>query len=348
MISKMKFSEIKEFCLNSNPPCTHIYRGNETWSAYLDEKLATIYRLTGETQVSFWLQRPNGQIIYYSSHPDQPISTFYFEDEMPGVLHQHDFLELGYVIEGQAVQLFSGREYVFPTGSFWFSDRSCIHQDVYRRENLMTVYFSFNNTIFDSSFMNLIENLELRTFLHSALIMQKRMRQFLSFLPRSTPPPEVTQLVEQMADEVMEKRPGWRFVLRGLLARLFVLLFENYDLELTNQSKVWSSQTLYSEITTYIKEHYAEVTLQSLSEMYHYTPDFLSRLLKDNCGLSYSEYVQWIRVEKACEFLENTSDSIDTIIERVGYHNKRFFYSIFQQQMQMTPKEYRQTKRKNK
>lgn len=337
----MLFSDIKKFCLTSQPKCTRIFRGNDNWSAYLNERNITTYRMTGETQVSFWLQQPNGTIIYYCpSYPPQGMSMFYFENELPGPLHRHDFLELGYVIEGDAVQLFSGQEYIFPTGSFWLSDRSCVHQDVYLRKNLFTIFFNFSNNLFDQSFMNLLDDKGLREFMHNALVEQRKMRQFLSFIPRHTCP-EIQPLLEQMANEVTHRGVGWEMVLRGLLARLFSILLQNFDIELTNQKKIWSSQLLYSEITRYIQENYTSVTLQSLSQLYHYTPDFLSRLIKENCGLSYSEYIQFVRVEKACGLLENSSEPIDEIIEKVGYHNKRFFYRIFRELMEMTPKEYR-------
>lgn len=340
----MNFFEMKKFCVNFNDP-KHIDKlEDENWSAYLDEKQAIHYKMPGETQVSFWLQNPPGKITYYSSNQDKNSCIIYFERETPGPLHQHDFLELGYVIEGDAVQLFSGREYIFPTGSLWFSDRSCIHQDVYQKKDLFTVFFSFNSIIFDNAFMSQIENKNLRIFLQNALMEQKRLHQFILFSPQTYPIPEVRQIVEQMAGEVMDKSPGWELVLRGLLVRLLTILLNRYDLTLTNQMKILPSQAVYLEIFSYIKEHYADVTLQGLSEYYHYTPDFLSRLLKDNCGLSYSEFVQEVRVKKACELLENTSDTIDQVMEKVGYHNKHFFYSIFQKQMQMTPKEYRRLK----
>lgn len=341
----MDFAEMKKFCAAIDGPVSKSYLGEENWSAYLDEKRAVHYIMRGDTQVGFWLQKKEGHICYYSSKAGANSSKICFSKEVPGPLHRHDFLELGYVIEGNAVQLFSGQEYIFPTGSFWLSDRSCIHQDVYQKKDLFTVFFSFNNMLFDNTFMNLIENNELRVFFQNALIEQKRMRQFISFLPRpDSSGAEVKCIVGQMADEVMAKRPGWKLVLRGLLVRLLTMLLEQYGVELTNQKKMFSSQAVYSEIAAYIKEHYADVTLQGLSEYYHYTSDSLSRLLKDNCGLSYSEYVQWVRVEKACELLENTSDTIDRIMEKVGYHNKRFFYSIFEKQVQMTPREYRRLK----
>lgn len=175
----MDFAEMKKFCAAIDGPVSKSYLGEENWSAYLDEKRAVHFIMRGETQVSFWLQKKEGHICCYSSKGGSDTFKICFSKEVPGPLHRHDFLEFGYVIKGNAVQLFSGWEYIFPTGSFWLSDRSCIHQDVYQKKDLFTVFFSFNNTLFDNTFMNLIENNELRVFLQNALIEQKRMRQFI-------------------------------------------------------------------------------------------------------------------------------------------------------------------------
>ena len=58
--------------------------------------------------------------------------------------------------------------------------------------------------------------------------------------------------------------------------------------------------------------------------------------------MSYSAYVQHIRLEHAEKLLLSTDKSITEIAEMIGYHNKGFFYRIFKEKYGVTPKEYRE------
>ena len=74
---------------------------------------------------------------------------------------------------------------------------------------------------------------------------------------------------------------------------------------------------------------------------FHFQKDYFNRLIKKNTGMTYSEYLQNIRLSEAQKLLLHTEMSISDIAEHVGYHNKGYFYKIFTQKYGMTPAEYR-------
>ena len=57
--------------------------------------------------------------------------------------------------------------------------------------------------------------------------------------------------------------------------------------------------------------------------------------------MTYSAYLQQVRLEKAAFMLTRSNMTIDEICEAVGYRNKGFFYKIFKQKYGMKPAEYR-------
>ena len=57
--------------------------------------------------------------------------------------------------------------------------------------------------------------------------------------------------------------------------------------------------------------------------------------------MTYSEYLQSIRLEQAKRMLIETDLTISEIAEQTGYHNKGYFYRIFTEKYNMTPGEYR-------
>lgn len=57
--------------------------------------------------------------------------------------------------------------------------------------------------------------------------------------------------------------------------------------------------------------------------------------------MTYSEYLQNIRLEQAKRLLIETELTISEISEQVGYHNKGYFYQLFVNKYNMTPGKYK-------
>lgn len=57
--------------------------------------------------------------------------------------------------------------------------------------------------------------------------------------------------------------------------------------------------------------------------------------------MTYTEYLQHLRLQKAEELLLHTRLTIDAIAAEVGYKNKGYFYKIFTERHRMTPAQFR-------
>ena len=58
-----------------------------------------------------------------------------------------------------------------------------------------------------------------------------------------------------------------------------------------------------SMITNYIKENYkADLSLESLAEIFGYSPAYLSKMLKRYAGINYKAYLQNVRLEHAYQY----------------------------------------------
>ncbi|MCK5662670.1 MAG: helix-turn-helix domain-containing protein [Thiotrichaceae bacterium] len=67
---------------------------------------------------------------------------------------------------------------------------------------------------------------------------------------------------------------------------------------------------------------------------------FLRRFVKAT-GLKPSEYLQRLRIQKACEYLENSQHSFDVIANEVGYEDTGACRKIFVRLIGLTPGEFR-------
>ena len=74
---------------------------------------------------------------------------------------------------------------------------------------------------------------------------------------------------------------------------------------------------------------------------FHFYEDYFNRLLKVQTGMTYIEYLQMLRLERAEMLLTETNNTIEQIAEEAGYHNKGYFYRIFIERNNCTPAQYR-------
>ena len=102
---------------------------------------------------------------------------------------------------------------------------------------------------------------------------------------------------------------------------------------------------LFEEITDYMLAHLNRLSTALLAEEFHFQEDYFNRLIKAQSGLTYTEYLQLLRLRKAEELLTHTDKTIEKIAEEVGYHNKGYFYKIFLEKHHLTPAQYRRTQR---
>ena len=102
------------------------------------------------------------------------------------------------------------------------------------------------------------------------------------------------------------------------------------------------SENVVSRAASYIREHYAEeITLDEVSRLVDISPYYFSKLFKQETGENFIEYLTYIRIEKAKEFLANPRCSIKEVCIMCGYSDPNYFSRIFKKYVGMTPSEYR-------
>lgn len=84
-----------------------------------------------------------------------------------------------------------------------------------------------------------------------------------------------------------------------------------------------------------------KLTLQKLAHYLHVSESYLSRLFKEETGISFTQYLNEIRINRSKELLSNTQMSIVEIALFVGYEDQSYFTKVFRRLTGMTPKKFR-------
>lgn len=120
---------------------------------------------------------------------------------------------------------------------------------------------------------------------------------------------------------------------------------ENFSLEFSrylNQLRQNTFQGILSHIDKEISEHYMEkLSLKYLSEKYYINSAYLGQVFKKQYNVSFKDYLNGYRIEKAADLLRRSDDKIYKIAEKVGYNNTDYFINKFVQLKEKTPLQYR-------
>lgn len=101
----------------------------------------------------------------------------------------------------------------------------------------------------------------------------------------------------------------------------------------------------YAEIVMrWIEEHYAEeAVMEQLAATTHLTPNYLSRVFRQETGSSITDYLIARRIRQACRLLETTDLSVEHIGQQLGYANTSYFIHLFKKETGLTPLKYRRS-----
>lgn len=95
-------------------------------------------------------------------------------------------------------------------------------------------------------------------------------------------------------------------------------------------------------IIEYIRQHYMEqLTLSRVAGAVSLSPSYVSRLVKTETGIRFTEVVHEIRIAQASRLLRNTSMRVYEVASAVGIENYVYFYQLFRSYHGVSPKQYR-------
>lgn len=251
--------------------------------------------------------------------------------------HTHKFAELVYIIDGEAVHYIDGTEYKTKKGDLIFINYGQTHEfsgnENYSYYNILYVPEFFSSQLINSENIYDIFRIILADDFEGA-------RQLVSF--SGTELSALSGLVFEMEKEYNEKKPGYKSVLNGLSRVLFTMLLRKLG------DTAAPADDVMPEILEYVDRNcYGKISLSDLAAKTFYNPSYFSRVFKKTFGTSLKSYVKSKRIDKAKQLLLTENDSVDAIMLRVGYSDKKRFYAHFKELCGVTPSEYRKNGKKS-
>jgi len=110
------------------------------------------------------------------------------------------------------------------------------------------------------------------------------------------------------------------------------------------RSTRFSNAKLIESIKHYIDLHYAnEISLSTLSELFHINSAHLSETFKQHVGENFSDYLVKMRMNRAEKLLIDDQLKIIDVANLVGFSSAGYFSTVFKKHTSQTPVEYRRS-----
>ena len=117
------------------------------------------------------------------------------------------------------------------------------------------------------------------------------------------------------------------------------------QLRLCFEQSILSKDDRMDKILEYIQQNYQEnLKLEDLVTEFNFNYHYLSAYFNQQMKEGFSEYLNRIRIEKACQMLENEDIAIAEVSSRVGYSEQSYFCRVFKKITGKTPSVWRREK----
>lgn len=260
-------------------------------------------------------------------------------------MHGHDFVELVYVVSGEAKHIFEGDIYPIQSGDAFFINPGEEHTYAFNPDQEIEII----NCLFMPS---LIQDALLRElgisqsmdyfYVHPFLNNKERFHHRLNL--RGHEALAVLAILENMIAELTQKHPGYDTLIRLRMVELQVLLSRYYrfqqSLQLTSRQS--ERDMAIKRIRGYLERYYNQkISLETLSSIFNISERQLNRLMKQEIGMSVIELLHHIRIERAKQLLSRSGEKVVTIANMVGYDDSAFFSKLFTRLVGCPPGKYR-------
>jgi len=255
--------------------------------------------------------------IFYEQRPE----SFFIGDicDHPFPAHVHDVVEIIYLHTGCVMMTAGGETRTLRPGEAAVMFPSVPH--------------SYDSISEDASGLSLIFSADaIAEFLHTFRAMQP----VTPYLSGESLPPELRLIAVKLGSLTTRERQALQI---GYLHLFLSYLFTVLPLQPLSRSVV---SGLPQQVLHYVSEHFTEpLSLESTARALGVSRIHLSHIFSQQLGVNFRQYINALRIDRACSLLKDPGRSIAQVIDLCGYQNPRTFHRSFQSHCGMTPKEYR-------
>ncbi len=249
--------------------------------------------------------------------------------------HSHNYYEIYYLLKGKVLYSVNSIVYQLMPGDVFIvlpNERHYTHYNGNSECERINVYCT-KDAVPDGFFSN--GSCILDTMAHSGKII----------LPRKTQV-DLSQMLTVMLRENNHPDQYSESFLKLKLMELLLLIARNGTV--VSSTVEDGGDNSIDKVLKYIETNFNQpLSLEDVAEIANLSPAYFSRKFKKETGITFKDYLNFIRNKRACQALITTDDSVTKIAADCGFSSSNYFKDIFRRMNGISPREYRKRMAEN-
>ena len=245
--------------------------------------------------------------------------------------HWHDNLELILVLEGSVKIRLKDKIHIIKENEMFIINSREIHSvSKNNEENILLLlqidvkhysryYYMFNNMRFKDDYFTLDENKE------KARILRLHISNIIWSMNK--------------------KSDGYKFIIGSETLRIIYHMMRYAKKDEIPKVNLGLDDQLekFKDILDYVDNNFQnKITLGDIAEKVYFSEAHLSRFFKEMMGVTFQQYLDYIRIDKAADLLLSTNQTITDIAYESGLSSTKSLNKLFKDHLYCTPSELRE------
>lgn len=264
------------------------------------------------------------------------LGLFKVTENTPIERHLHEFVEIVYILEGEAVETINDLEYEVCRGDMLFINYKSIHS--FTPKGAFTyINLCISPEVIADRLIHSTNAFELLTLSSFEELTKGEGGSVIHFLP--TEFRIIECILEEMRTEFKSDLPDRNTILESYLEIIVTKLIRKLYPTGTESEK---NEEMWQNLFSYIHENLDKrLSLPELAKKCFYNPSYFSRVFKERFGITLADYLTKERTAHAAKLLLETDYTTEHIATICGYGDKSSLYRAFRKEYSVTPSEYR-------
>lgn len=244
--------------------------------------------------------------------------------------HAHPEFEIVYIESGWGCLQYGEQQKQYSKGDILVLGPWVPHEFLEKSKNHNSISLLFNYDFITPGFFDCELTQEIKSFLQKAsagMIFRENMTHAES---------DIIKLI--LAGTGLEQAIHLLFLLKKLSLKKELDILANKASDQLGSKKYAKLQDILYFIN---KNAYRKLLIEEVAETFYMSRSHFSRFFQEQTGKNFSQYLQSIRIERACALLCQTEKNITQISQEVGFDSISSFNRGFSQLKGQAPREYR-------
>ncbi|MEE0946135.1 MAG: AraC family transcriptional regulator [Acutalibacteraceae bacterium] len=269
--------------------------------------------------------------------PDFPFQYYYIDSSHPQYimpLHWHGEFEIIRVLSGEFQLFLDNKSMILKSGEAALIGCALMHRGIPRNAVYECVVFNLS-MLYKKS--NDIVRKFIRPISHSRVYVQ------------SCPDANSLDIINEIFEVSVQNNDFMALHIHSLLFELIYSLYSNKVISQAEKPKNEKQLSIVIELMDWIDSNISEnISLSKLSEISGMNEKYLCRFFKDYTGKTPIDYVNYLRIEAACQELDNGHLSITEAALECGFNSISYFTKTFKKYKGISPREYLKISKQSK